>query len=408
MIKRIKIILSVLLFVVAFSYIKVNAGECGGGKYEYLYRECTYEYKTMVFESGQYSPQYQGHEVIFKVLADGKGGYSIIDKGVNRYNDQFSNINFNIGGFTSSDSGGLNGLFKYGEEFSCPQYIYFGKTPGNVLDLSTSHGFEQHYDSKTNSFNYSEIGRLERNGHSCNNNKPFKAETPVEKDACRLEVYMWEAFGTNEYDYHEGYQAKAVKIDAKFVSGQWLFYKDGQQITKVDIGNHSYDLKTASIESVKNGTESCSKLKIICITNQCTLTNAIPDDKVETSDRTGTSDHRGDEYLDDMGDIFGNVDDPGTCDTLLDADAKELIITIFNWIRIITPILLVLLGALDFGKAVLASDEKQMAAATKNFITRCVIALAIFFVPLIIYYFMDIIMKSTGIVDNAGNICKFL
>ena len=270
---------------------------------------------------------------------------------------------------------------------------------GKTLDLSSR-------PFSVSATTYAYVGRLDRNNHTCSNQKPFMKESVSEKGMCKVTVYDYDLTAVSDdlSDFH--YTSTDVQVYVKYESGSWKFYKNDKQINSVDVKGKSYPLTVSQIAEVANGTASCGSLKVFCNINNCMLTNN--NTAVQTSDNAGTSDHRDDEYLDEMGDIFGNVDDPGSCDTLLDADAKELIITIFNWIRIITPILLVLLGALDFGKAVLASDEKQMAAATKNFITRCVIALAIFFVPLIIYYFMDIIMKSTGIVDDAGNICKFL
>jgi len=58
------------------------------------------------------------------------------------------------------------------------------------------------------------------------------------------------------------------------------------------------------------------------------------------------------------------------------------------------PVLLILLGIIDFGKAVVASKEDEMRKAQSTFIKRIIAAVAIFFVPL----FVDIIMDLADIV----------
>lgn len=112
-----------------------------------------------------------------------------------------------------------------------------------------------------------------------------------------------------------------------------------------------------------------------------------------------------DEYIEgDAGDIFGDGSGETGCNEILGANGVALVKKIFDWIRIITPILLLVLGSVDFGKAVLASDEKQMAQATRNFVIRCIIAVSIFFVPMIVYHFL----KVSGIINSSGAMCNFL
>lgn len=49
-------------------------------------------------------------------------------------------------------------------------------------------------------------------------------------------------------------------------------------------------------------------------------------------------------------------------------------------IQIGIPILLILMGAIDLGKAVIASDDKAIKMATSSLIKRAIAAIAIFFV----------------------------
>ena len=53
-------------------------------------------------------------------------------------------------------------------------------------------------------------------------------------------------------------------------------------------------------------------------------------------------------------------------------------------IQIGIPIILIVLGMLDLGKAVVASKEDEIKSAQKMLIKRCIYAVAIFFVVLIV------------------------
>ncbi len=56
-------------------------------------------------------------------------------------------------------------------------------------------------------------------------------------------------------------------------------------------------------------------------------------------------------------------------------------LTIF---KIIIPILLIIFGMIDLGKAVIATDDKQIKESVNRFVKRAVYAVVIFFVPTIV------------------------
>ena len=72
-------------------------------------------------------------------------------------------------------------------------------------------------------------------------------------------------------------------------------------------------------------------------------------------------------------------------------------------IQIGIPIILILLGMLDLGKAVVASKEDEIKAAQKLLIKRAIYALAIFFVVLIVQLVLGL-LSSTGDknIENQG------
>ena len=64
-------------------------------------------------------------------------------------------------------------------------------------------------------------------------------------------------------------------------------------------------------------------------------------------------------------------------------------------IQIGIPIILIVLGMLDLGKAVMASKEDEIKNAQKMLIKRCIYAIAIFFVVLIVQLVFGL-LSSTG------------
>ena len=70
-------------------------------------------------------------------------------------------------------------------------------------------------------------------------------------------------------------------------------------------------------------------------------------------------------------------------------------------IQIGIPIILILLGTIDLGKAVIASDEKEVKAAQSRLIKRCIYAVAIFFIVTLVTLVMNLIGKAQD--NNASN-----
>lgn len=66
---------------------------------------------------------------------------------------------------------------------------------------------------------------------------------------------------------------------------------------------------------------------------------------------------------------------------------------------IIVPIALMLYAMVDFGKAVTASDEKEVKAAQSRLIKRIIYAALIFLVPWLITLVMDVI--ANGVSDGS-------
>lgn len=88
------------------------------------------------------------------------------------------------------------------------------------------------------------------------------------------------------------------------------------------------------------------------------------------------------------------------CNGILTQDAAKFLGKIMGWIRILVPILLIVLGAVDFGQVVISDDKDNMKKAISKFVKRCIAAVAVFFVPLIVKVLLDISGITGTLVDD--------
>ena len=90
--------------------------------------------------------------------------------------------------------------------------------------------------------------------------------------------------------------------------------------------------------------------------------------------------------------VLGNVD----CEN----SVAWLLQLIFDIIKVVGPILVILLSSLDFIMVIIKSDNEQFQKAQKRLITRLVLAVLLFLVPVIV----EFILKTFGIigVGTAG------
>ena len=64
---------------------------------------------------------------------------------------------------------------------------------------------------------------------------------------------------------------------------------------------------------------------------------------------------------------------------------------ILSVFKIVVPILILAFGAVDFGKAVVASDDKEIKKALKSLLMRVLAGAVIFFIPVIIDFAFSLI-----------------
>ena len=78
---------------------------------------------------------------------------------------------------------------------------------------------------------------------------------------------------------------------------------------------------------------------------------------------------------------------------------------IFPLVQIIIPIGLIIYGTIDLGKAVIASDEKEVKAAQSRLIKRFIYAALIFFVVTLVSALMSIIATGGEGDTNSWSDC---
>ena len=75
---------------------------------------------------------------------------------------------------------------------------------------------------------------------------------------------------------------------------------------------------------------------------------------------------------------------------------------VFPIIYIGIPILLILFGTIDLGKAVMANDDKAIKTATSSLIKRAIAALAVFLVSMLVSLIMGWLTKGgVGVDDDS-------
>ena len=72
----------------------------------------------------------------------------------------------------------------------------------------------------------------------------------------------------------------------------------------------------------------------------------------------------------------------------------KVIVAVIKIFMIVIPIALIIYGTIDLGKAVIASDEKEVKAAQSRLIKRFIYAALIFFVPMLVGVAMNLVSQG--------------
>ena len=78
---------------------------------------------------------------------------------------------------------------------------------------------------------------------------------------------------------------------------------------------------------------------------------------------------------------------------------------VFLIAKIVIPIILIILGMVDLGKAVISSDDKAISKVTKSLLMRTIAAIAIFFIPTIIKVAFEFVAGFNEDMKNDAQNC---
>ena len=78
---------------------------------------------------------------------------------------------------------------------------------------------------------------------------------------------------------------------------------------------------------------------------------------------------------------------------------------IVNIIKFGIPVILIIYGMMDMGKAVMAQKEDEIKKGQQTFIKRCIAAAVVFFITAIVTLVVDLISSALGDTDNNAVSC---
>ena len=84
------------------------------------------------------------------------------------------------------------------------------------------------------------------------------------------------------------------------------------------------------------------------------------------------------------------------------ASAWKFIGEIVYIIRIVIPVIIILLGTIDLGKAVLAGEDKKIKEAQKALLMRLIYGVAVFFVVMAVQIVFGLVAEQGA---NTGSDC---
>ena len=81
----------------------------------------------------------------------------------------------------------------------------------------------------------------------------------------------------------------------------------------------------------------------------------------------------------------------------------KVIVSVMKIVTIVIPIALIVYGTIDLGKAVIASEEKEVKAAQKRLIQRFIYAALVFFVPMLVGVVMNLVAQGAQDDNTVGS-----
>lgn len=71
-------------------------------------------------------------------------------------------------------------------------------------------------------------------------------------------------------------------------------------------------------------------------------------------------------------------------------------------LKLLVPLILIIMGSVDFAKAIISSNEKPNAAVLKSFVTRVIIGVIIFLIPSILGFLISLVDGASETFEDGG------
>ena len=225
-----------------------------------------------------------------------------------------------------------------------------------------------------------------------NNNKDIYKSTNTKTKACTYDVY------------NEGMTGTAKKTIGRI--GNAIITSDGNEILSVIFSNSELSLNNTNYSNYAqqfnvnvSDDSGCPKIYIICKNYVCSLYNNIPSDisnadSVRENSVSGTI-NTGDRNL--------NYDKICSIDGVRKAmKILGYVVLLAKWIA---PLIIIVLGVIDFTRAVASDDEKATSKAMSALIRRLLAGIIIFFIPNLILGLLNVIEITGGMETGEFYAC---
>lgn len=307
------------------------------------------------------------------------------------------------------------------EKRECPEWLLYHPDHGLYLSTDTDISGEDAADLEGVSVNLGLFGWLRFNGDKdyaiyqvsytkqCNeilsnvNNALTKAEERANGLISELKSYQDGSLTMEKYNQlkKETDELQQTVIDA-YTKNNWAEFFDGSDLKcKIEDGKNITERRDKFLNLLTGSDEnSVNELMNRAIANSKNISQTDKSSLLpEWNGLMNSIDNKFEEFIFSVSEkpmncetLFGDFNDPTTFGGFLQK--------LFNYVKLIAPLLVIIFGSLDFGKAVLSSDQDALKKAQGNFIKRCIAAVILFFLPTLIMLILDLLNKYiSGSID---------
>ena len=160
----------------------------------------------------------------------------------------------------------------------------------------------------------------------------------------------------------------------------------------------NFDYLNKNYETVMNSlSNSISKSSNLTEQQKQELENNVQQDVEKANDAYEKAVITFNDWLSDLFEDLSDKLNAKSCETIIDSRLLEKFRTFMTWFQIAVPILIIVLGSVDFSKAVLFQEKDDLQKAFKTFIKRCIVGVLIFFIPTLLHVLVQLFNKYSDI-----------